>query len=477
VSLRGRLLLAVGAVATVALLAADVATYTALRSFLFARVDQSLEAVHFPIERALTGGPPLESTVALLAPGAFVEVRDADDGVLGAIAARERGGRQLTPRLPASIGGLQAPPGPGEPRVYLTVGSMEPGGPDFRVRASQIRGGNQLIIAVPIGETTFTLRRLIAIEAAVTLLALAGAGAAGWWLVRVGLRPLADAESTAEAIARGELHQRVPGENESTEVGRLAGALNTMLGRIEAAIAERDMTLDELRASEERLRRFVADASHELRTPLAAVSAYAELFDRGADERPEDLARVMAGIRAETRRMRRLVEDLLLLARLDEGRPLERAPVDLVDVASEAVEAARAVGPAWPLELDAPTHAVVTGDRERLRQVFDNLLSNVRAHTPAGTRARVRIGLNGRDAVVAVSDEGPGLQAGNESTVFERFFRSDPSRSRRQGGAGLGLSIVQAIVESHDGSVSASTDPHGGAVFSLRIPLEEKGSS
>src|SRR5439155_3799215 len=218
------------------------------------------------------------------------------------------------------------------------------------------------------------------IEVAVTAAALLAAAAFGWWLVRVGLRPLKEVEATADAIADGDLDRRVPGDDAKPEVGRLALAFNTMLGRIQDAFSARD-------ATEARLRRFVADASHELRTPVAAVSAYAELFERGANVRPDDLGRVMTGIRAETARMGDLVEDLLLLARLDEGRPLERKPVELVTVAAQAADASRAVGPDWPVHLEASTPVEVTGDSTRLRQVFDNLLGNVRAHTPPGTAA------------------------------------------------------------------------------------------
>ena len=206
----------------------------------------------------------------------------------------------------------------------------------------------------------------------------------GLWLVRVGLRPLGRIEHTAAAIAGGDLSQRVENDDPRTEVGRLGGALNAMLGQIEEAFDERT-------ASEKRLRRFVADASHELRTPLAAVRAYAELFDRGARERPDDLERAMTGIQRESRRMGLLVDDLLLLARLDQGRPLERKPVELDEVAREAVEAARTLDPGREIELDAPGPVEVEGDRERLRQVLDNLLANVRAHTPAGSAATVRV--------------------------------------------------------------------------------------
>ena len=238
-------------------------------------------------------------------------------------------------------------------------------------------------------------------------------------------------------------------------MGRLGGALNTMLGQIEEAFDERT-------ASENRLRRFIADASHELRTPLAAVRAYAELFDRGARERPDDLERSMNGIQRESRRMGLLVDDLLLLARLDQGRPLERKPVELEDVASDAVEAARTLDPGREIELDAPVSVEVQGDRERLRQILDNLLANVRAHTPArlgghrpgAERWRLR-GDRGRRRRPGLSDE-------QLSHAFERFYRGDSSRSRDAGGAGLGLAIISAIAESHGGSATVVNEGRDG---------------
>ena len=283
--------------------------------------------------------------------------------------------------------------------------------------------------------------------------------------MRVGLRPLGRIEHTAAAIAGGDLSQRVENDDPRTEVGRLGGALNTMLGQIEEAFDERT-------ASENRLRRFIADASHELRTPLAAVRAYAELFDRGARERPEDLERSMNGIQRESRRMGLLVDDLLLLARLDQGRPLERKPVELEDVARDAVEAARTLDPGREIELDAPVAVEVQGDRERLRQILDNLLANVRAHTPAGSAATVRV-LNGGDsAVIEVADAGPGLSDEQLSHAFERFYRGDASRSRDAGGAGLGLAIISAIAESHGGSATVvNKGRNGGHGLTVRVVI------
>lgn len=465
-SLRGRLLLAVGAVALVALVVADVATYSALRSFLYERVDQTLDSAH----------RVLESGVDVRGGGIYYEVRDDAGNVLRHGGAG-RFGEEYTPKLPGRITGLSggAPatgfgpgPGPGgggpEARRHLVVHSAESGGPPFRVLASSLAGGGQLIIATPLNEVTGTLHRLFRIELAVTLAALVGAGLLGWSLVRVGLGPLEEVEATASAIAEGDLDRRVPGEDATTEIGRLARTLNVMLGKIQSAFSARD-------ATEARLRRFVADASHELRTPLAAVSAYAELFDRGARDNPEDLRRAMSGIRIETARMGGLVEDLLLLVRMDEGRPFEQKPVELVALSAEAVDAARAMGPAWPITLVAAAPVEVVGDHSRLRQVVDNLLSNVRSHTPPGTSATVTVAKDGDHAVLSVTDNGPGMTEEQVSRAFERFYRADPSRSRLHGGAGLGLAIVAAIVETHGGTVEAVSPSGGGATFTARLPM------
>jgi two-component system OmpR family sensor kinase len=236
-----------------------------------------------------------------------------------------------------------------------------------------------------------------------------------------------------------------------------------MLAQIESAFKARE-------ASERKLRRFVADASHELRTPLAAVRAYAELFTRGAAQRPDDLARSMKGISRESERMSLLVEDLLLLARLDEGRPLERDIVHLDEVVAEAVETAQTVEPSRPIELDAET-AVVVGDHARLRQVVDNLLANVRAHTPPGTPVRVTVSCSDGEAVISVGDSGPGMDEEELAHVFERFYRADPSRARASGGVGLGLAIVAAVAEAHGGAVSARSRPGEGANFTITLPL------
>ena len=458
-SLRARLLVAVAALAAAGLVAANVATYSSLRSFLLDRTDTTLDQTADAPRRPGPGGG-----IRSAPPGTFVQVRSLDGDTVLATFAGERlpGARAPAPELPANV----APPGGTggvEAVRYFTV-SGDGGGARYRARASIGPGDRaMLLVATSLREVDSTLHRLLVIELVVTVLVLGGVVALGLWLVRVGLRPLDAIGETAAAIAAGDLSRRVERAEERTEVGRLGLALNAMLARIESSFRAQE-------ASERKLRRFVADASHELRTPLAAVRAYAELYDRGAAERPDDLERSMRGIGRESERMSLLVDDLLLLARLDDGRPLEREPVRLDEVVNEAVETARAVDPDRSIELDAEP-AVVAGDRDRLRQIVDNLLANVRAHTPPGTPASVSVRRRNGSAEVAVADTGPGLHEEQLAHVFERFYRADPSRTRSSGGVGLGLAIVAAVAEAHGGTVSARSQPGEGTTFAIALPL------
>jgi two-component system OmpR family sensor kinase len=291
-------------------------------------------------------------------------------------------------------------------------------------------------------------------------------GVLGLVVVRAGLRPLEGVEATAEAIATGDLTRRVPPGPPGTEVGRLSDSLNGMLHQIENAFRGRE-------ASEARLRRFVADASHELRTPLTTIRGYAELFRQGAVVDAEEQTRALERIETESVRMGVLVDDLLLLARLDQQRPLEREPVDLARLAAKAVEDARAADPdrTYVLAADDAVREVL-GDTDRLHQVLANLLANVREHCPPGTTARVGVRTVDEEAgatwvQVDVTDDGPGLDPDQLSRVFERFYRVDGSRTG--GGSGLGLSIVQAVVDAHDGQVGCSSVLGQGATFSFRL--------
>jgi two-component system OmpR family sensor kinase len=460
-SLRTRLVLGLLVLAAVGLVVADVATYKSQESFLLQQTDQTLQNEHQFADR-VKGGPDggRGGGPGGLPPELYVEIRDRATGmILSQQGPQAFPGAKASPppRLPASIS--LAPPSPGQPDAvrYFTAPAKSGGG-RYRVRASVEvdRPGQLLVVATPLHNVDAALHRLFLIELLVTLAVLAALVGLALWVVRIGLRPLVEIEHTAAAIAAGDLSKRVERAEPTTEVGRLGLALNAMLARIE----ESDL----------RLRRFVADASHELRTPLAAVRAYAELFKRGASARPADLERAMTGISRESERMTLLVDDLLLLARLDEGRPLEQEQVDLERVVGEAVETARAVAPGRPIDLQA-SPAVVLGDHDRLRQVVDNLLANTRSHTPAGTPVHVRVSRNGANAVVEVEDEGPGIPANEIAHVFERFHRGDPSRARSSGGVGLGLSIVAAVAAAHGGSASATSDPGHGATFRITLPL------
>ena len=502
-SLRLRLLLAVGAIAIVALVVADFATYSALRTSLYNQVDQEL-AQHRPgpAISVATGNVVCNTPQSGSGLGGFNSIDNGGGpgGAGGELPGGGEGGPNVTgflysavvktsgsvlddlvcpayvgktayrPQLPDPITGFTTQPD-GTEVAYFTAGSTASGGPAFRVRAVKAQNGAVLVDAQPLVDQNSTLHTLFLTELAVTAGALVLALAGGWWLVRLGLRPLEDVERTADSIAAGDLDQRVPGADQATEVGRLARALNVMLERIQAAFSARVASESRLRENEQHLRQFVADASHELRTPIAAVSAYAELFERGGSQHSEDLPRIVSGIRTETARMDRLVNDLLTLARLDEGVPMEMAPVELVSLASEAVRTAAAVGPQWPVQFSATRPIEVNGDRDRLRQVLDNLLANIRAHTPEGTTATVHVDQIGDQAQIEVRDTGPGMLDSDAQRVFERFFRADPARARTRGGSGLGLSIVAAIVAAHGGTVSAVSTPGEGLVVTVLIPV------
>jgi two-component system OmpR family sensor kinase len=470
VSLRLKLLIAVIVLVFAGLTVADVVTYTSLRSFLFQRVDQQLKAsprsVAFALNQAAHGEPPGRNDLASLPPGTFGEVRDAGGTILTKKSFVYGPSAPAEPDLRAPLPSTDESTEPG----LFTTGALGGSSLRYRVLVQDVflqPGGQHgvLIVAIPLSEIRQTLGRLLLIELLVSGAVLLGLGFLSWWLVRRGLRPLEEIGVTAGAIAAGDLTKRVEPTDERTEIGRLGVALNAMLAQIEAAFEER-------RASESRLRRFVADASHELRTPLTSIRGYAELFRRGADSRPDDLAKSMQRIEAEASRMGLLVDDLLLLARLDQGRPLEREPVDVAQVAADAVESARAIEPHRPITVGSNGSAFVLGDEARLRQVADNLLDNVRVHTQPDTPVDVKVERIGHQVVLSVADQGPGMPVEVLARVFERFYRGDPARSRGTGGVGLGLSIVSAIVDAHGGRVTCSSPEGAGTTFEISLPAQ-----
>jgi two-component system OmpR family sensor kinase len=494
-SLRARLVIGLVSLAAVGLLVLGAVTYGALSTFEVNRVDDQATAAIAPAVRQLrqkgyiTGGDP---DPARGAPGgggapflpALGEGRprgpggpdDHGDGrpdpppsgtyaqqrtATGAIAGGTflgvtQGETQPTaPTLPADVAR-------GEPETISSNGKR------YRVYAAATPGlvGETTLVAIPFTEVDATLNQLLLVEGIVIAAVLAALGFAAWWTVGIGLRPLDRIGETAGAIAGGDLARRVEPAEPRTEVGRLGLALNAMLGRLEEAFAER-------RASEERLRRFLADASHELRTPLASIRGYAELFRIGAAREGPDVEKAMSRIEDESARMGVLVEDLLALARLDEVRDQHREPVDLAELAADAVDDARAVAPDREIELSGSDALIIDGDPAQLRQVLANLVRNALVHTPAGTPIEVTVHsvADAREARLEVRDHGPGLPSGDPAELFERFWRADPGRGRGRAGAGLGLSIVAAIVAAHGGHAEAADAPDGGARFTVTLPL------
>ncbi len=431
----------------IGLTVAGAATYGSLRSFLSSRIDDQLELAfrdHEILRPERGGGGP-----GFADPnGRVVGLYDSGGSLLQQVSYA---------RMPGRIDGI------GNRVTQTSIGGVT-----YRLRTELVTvrdlGPQYLAVGIPLTDMSATLSRLLWLELAIGALALIAAAGIGWRLVQVTLKPLAQIEATAGAIADGDLTKRVADEDQSTEVGRLGHSLNVMLGRIEASFAERE-------ASERRLRQFVADASHELQTPLTSVRGYAELFRRGAVDRPADLANAMHRIEAESERMGVLVDDLLLLARLDQGRPLMRERVDVGAAARELAGDAQVVAPDRPITVTVDGDVTVTGDGVRLRQIITNLLSNARTHTPAGTRVDVGIRRMGDDVLIQVADTGPGLSTDHLQRVFERFFRADPSRARTSGGSGLGLSIVAAIARAHGGDAQVESSPGNGATFTVRLPV------
>ncbi|MBY0443316.1 MAG: HAMP domain-containing histidine kinase [Mycobacteriaceae bacterium] len=352
----------------------------------------------------------------------------------------------------------------------VTVGSLN--GSHVRWRAVSVTGtrGRIITVAFDLSDTEHTIRALIWLQVGMGIVVLVVLGVAGYVVVQRSLRPLIEVEKTAAAIASGQLDLRVPEWDPRTEVGRLSVALNGMLARLQQAVASSESSAEQARNSEERMRRFIADASHELRTPLTTILGFATLYRMGA---AHELQMLMSRIESESRRMGLLIDDLFLLARLDAQRPLERSRVDLLLLASDAVHDAQAIARNRKVTLevfDGPGTPEVFGDDARLRQVLSNLVGNAMQHTPESTAITVRVGTIGDDAVLEVADQGPGMSKEDAARVFERFYRADSSRARSSGGTGLGLSIVDALVRAHGGTLSVTTAPGEGCCFRAALP-------
>ncbi|MEY9965543.1 two-component system OmpR family sensor kinase [Streptacidiphilus sp. MAP12-16] len=470
-SLRGRLLVLAVALLALGLAVSDTLVLGTVRVQMVKRVDDQLRRAAAPMQRHLVVGQAPEHMGmprggAL--PSQFVVAFRQSDGSYTPLQRQPVSASDPQPSLPP-LTDAEAAARVDKP---FTVPS-DHGGGTWRVLYLHMDSTSSvvLVVASSMDDTNATLAKLgdgfLAIGGAVLmLLALAG-----WFAVRAGLRPLERIETTATEIAAGHpLSHRMPEGAQHTEVGRLAGSLNTMLEQIESAFAARA-------ASEDRMRRFVADASHELRTPLAGIRGFAELYRMGALSEDADIKRTMARIESEAIRMGGLVEDLLTLARLDEQRPLELAPMDLRTLAADALHDTTALDPSRPVALTGPggdcgpAAALVLGDEARLRQVVTNLVGNAVKHTPPGSPVRIGVGTMDGHGVIEVADHGPGLTPDQAARVFERFYRVDSSRSRQDGGgAGLGLAIVSALTTAHHGEVQLLTAPGAGTVFRIRIP-------
>jgi two-component system OmpR family sensor kinase len=440
------------------LLASGIAVTSILRHSLINRVDQTLlDASRSWAQAPRRPSPPIEGPNPARPPSNFyVRGIDPDGRIWMAVNDRD-----AEPALPDDND-----VGP----VPVTVGSIDHSNVEWR--AMTVRGlrGELTTVAIDLSDVQSTVRALTYAQVGIGAAVLLVLGVAGFWVVHRSLRPLVEVEQTAAAIAAGQLDRRVPERDPRTEVGRLSLALNGMLAQIQRAMAASESSAEQARTSEDRMRRFITDASHELRTPLTTIRGFAELYRQGA---ATDIEMLMSRIESESRRMGLLVEDLLLLARLDAQRPLERHRVDLLALATDSVHDAQSIAPQRHITMevfDGPGTPEVLGDEARLRQVLGNLVANALQHTPETAGITVRVGTVDDNAVLEVCDEGPGMSQEDAHRVFERFYRADSSRARASGGTGLGLSIVDSLVYAHGGTVSVETAPGKGCRFKVNLP-------
>ncbi len=471
-SLRARVLTAALALVVVALGVVNVVALATVRGNLLREVDRQLHSVPgaAPVGRQFSNGVPGQP------PGGVKPQQDSQllsslvisrlDARTGAVVDQIKGPLQSAAPLP-DLAAVRDRIHAGTVRdEVLSVGAVDDSGYHYRIRVlPNAPTGTVLVIAASLAAVEDTVLKVAAVDGGVSLAVVLALLVVGFVVMRVGLRPLTDVETAAQRIAAGDLSVRAQHADEPTEVGSLARSFNGMIEQIEEAF-------DARRGSENRLRRFVADASHELRTPLTSIRAYAELFRCGALDVSPDGAQALQRIEAEAARMGRLVEDLLLLARLDEQRPLDVEPVDLDQLARDAVLDTAAADPSHVVRMVPPTPLanppMVFGDEAGLRQVLANLLRNAVVHTPAGTTIQVSVTPAETEVILVVADNGPGMPDDVAKNIFERFYRPDGSRSRT--GTGLGLAIVHSIVAAHRGLVSLQTEPAHGAQFTVILP-------
>ncbi|MBV9091400.1 MAG: HAMP domain-containing histidine kinase [Mycobacteriaceae bacterium] len=479
-SLRTRLLAALIALLAFVCVGIGAGTQLALRSFLMHQLDQQVvEAAHRSAVINDLGTPPgMPPPMRHRGPGPeFLNAPGQAVGTLGAVVSD---GHAVTAAVVSSNGSRTLLPSPASAQLAGLRPDRHPvtvdlsGVGEYRVVALHTRAGAVIVTGLPVSGVDKTLVSTSVMFGIVGALALVMAVVAGVVIIRRQLAPLSNVAAAAREVSdleleRGEVNLPTPivevdEASAHTEVGQVGAALNRMVERIAAALSARH-------ATEIRVRQFVADASHELRTPLAAIQGYTELAQRKRDQMPEDVAHAMSRVESEARRMTHLVEDMLLLARLDAGRPLDQEPVDLSSVVVDAVSDAHIAGPDHLWSLDLPDEPVViTGDGARLHQVLTNLLANCRTHTPAGTSVTVSLAADGDGgATLAVVDDGPGIPPEHQAEIFGRFVRGDSSRSRRDGSTGLGLAIVDAVVKAHHGTIDLDSMP-GRTEFRVRLP-------
>ena len=463
---------------SVGLFATSVIATTALSGYLTDRVDEGIAGGSRPFTSAVPAFGSVFVTNSVDSADApdpgfrppsrfFIAAVYADGQSTDVISTPDASGTEV-PAIPSAsaLPGLVGGP--------FTVGSVDQG-PSWRVVVTATPDGSGwIVVASSLADVQATVSRLVLLQLIVGIIVVVVAGVVGYWIVRRSLRPLDEMSTTAHTIADGDLSLRVPETGDGTEVDTLAASFNTMVMRIEESFTAQHASEMQARQSEERMRQFVADASHELRTPLTSIRGYAELIDEGA---AEDSELAVQRIQSEAKRMGMLVDDMLMLARLDQHRPFVTEPVDVPALVRESVSGVLAGAADRRINVVLPPTgtAVVSGDRDRLRQVLDNLLSNALRYSPTDESVDVDVSVETGWCSIAVADRGVGLTPDEADRVFERLYRTDDARSRVRGGTGLGLAIVRSVVEAHGGSVAVASEPGVGSTFLVRLPVAASG--